>query len=112
MIDTASAHYASSRVCFSIDAVPLAFEHRVADALDDLGWKTGLINGQGDRGLDVFAEMREKRVVIQCIHSASALGQSTVQNAFDTNSLEDADYIVIISNADFTEGARWRAAST
>jgi hypothetical protein len=112
MIDNASAHYASSRVCFSIEEIPLAFAHRVADALEDLGWKTSLINGQGDRGLDVFAEMREKRVVVQCMHAVSALGQTIVQRAYDGNSLEESDYVAIVSNAGFTWSARWRAAAT
>src|ERR1700722_10955721 len=54
MIDVATAHYSSSRICFSLDRVPLPFEHLVADALADLGWKTCFVNGQGGRGLDVI----------------------------------------------------------
>jgi restriction system protein len=111
MIETATAHYSSSRVCFSLDRDPLPFEHLVADALADLGWKTCFVNGQGDRGLDVIAGMREKRVVIQCRYSASALGHSVILEAYAGKAF-DTDYVAIVSNAAFTSNARRQAAST
>jgi restriction system protein len=110
-IDVATAHYPMSRAFFVIDRTPFPFEHRVADALDELGWQAGLTNGEGERGLDVTATMREKLLVVRCFLSPSPVGHSAVQRAFEEICREAVDHIAIVSNADFTPRARQRAAA-
>jgi restriction system protein len=112
MIEQATANYSASRIGFSSDMDPVDFEQMVADALADLGWETRLTKGSGDQGIDVIAEMREKRVVIQCKRYASAIGNSAVQEAYAGKSFENADYAVVVSNAKFTPGARQLAETT
>jgi hypothetical protein len=109
MIETATAHCASSRVCFTLEREPLPFEHLVADALADLGWNTCFVDGQGERGFDVISEMREKCVVIQCKHSRSTLDHTIVVEAYAGKAI-DTDYVAIVSNAGFTWNARRQAA--
>lgn len=111
-ITEATENFAASRVSFSADMDPIAYEHMVADALTDLGWQTRLTKGSGDQGIDVIAEMREKRVVIQCKRYASAIGNAAVQEAFAGKSFENADYAAVVSNANFTRSARQLANST
>ncbi len=101
----------STRVFFAIDRNPFPFEHRVADALEELGWQAGLTNGEGDRGLDVTATMREKQVVVRCLLATSAIDRASVRRTFEDVSSAGTDYIAIVSNADFTSGARQAAMS-
>jgi restriction system protein len=112
LIDTATASYASSRTGFSIEMDPIAYEHLVSDRLHDLGWETRLTKGSGDQGVDVIAEMREKRVVIQCKRYRSSIGNAAVQEAYAGKSFEDADYAAVVSNAKYTPAARNLADST
>jgi HJR/Mrr/RecB family endonuclease len=112
MIDAATANYINSRVCFSADMDPIAYEHMVADALTDFGWQTRRTKGSGDQGIDVIAEMRDKCVVIQCKRYASAIGNAAVQEAYAGKSFENADYAAVVSNASFTRSARQLAKST
>jgi restriction system protein len=111
MIEVTTANYLLSRVSFSLDRDPLPFEHLVADALADLGWTTCFVNGDGDRGIDVVAEMREKRVVIQCQYAASPIHHTIVMEAYAGKTF-DTDYVAIVSNSTFTRNARWHAAGT
>jgi HJR/Mrr/RecB family endonuclease len=91
---------------------PIDYEQMVADALNDLGWQTRLTKGSGDQGIDVIAEMRGKRVVIQCKRYASSIGNSAVQEAHAGKSFEKADYAAVVSNAEFTRSARQLADTT
>jgi restriction system protein len=91
---------------------PIAYEHMVADRLRDLGWETRLTKGSGDQGIDVIAELREKRVVIQCKRYSSSIGNAAVQEAYAGKAFEDADYAAVVSNAKYTPGARSLADST
>jgi len=112
MIDNATANHSASRTEFSLDMDPIDFEQMVADALGDLGWETRLTKGSGDQGVDVIAEMREKRVVVQCKRYASSIGNAAVQEAYAGKSFENADYAIVVSNAKFTPGARQLADTT
>jgi restriction system protein len=112
MIDTVTARFASSRVSFSLDMDPIEYEQMVADFLADLGWQVRLTKASGDQGIDVIAEMRGKRVVIQCKRYASSIGNSAVQEAFAGKSFENADYAAVVTNAEFTRSARQLADTT
>jgi restriction system protein len=112
MIDTVTAGFASSQVSFSPDMDPIEYEQMVADSLADLGWQTRLTKGSGDQGIDVIADMRGKRVVIQCKRYASSIGNSAVQEAFAGKSFENADYAAVVTNAEFTRSARQLGDST
>jgi restriction system protein len=112
MINTATAQFDVLRMSFSPDMDPIAYEQMVADSLTDLGWKTRLTKTSGDQGIDVIAEMRGKRVVIQCKRYASSIGNSAVQEAYAGKSFENADYAAVVSNAEFTRSARQIADAT
>jgi len=112
MINTVTAGFSSSRLSFSPDMDPIEYEQMVADSLTDLGWDTRLTKASGDQGIDVIAEMRGKRVVIQCKRYASPIGNSAVQEAFAGKSFEDADYAAVVTNAEFTRSARQLADAT
>jgi restriction system protein len=112
MIDSATAGFASSRASFSPDMDPIEYEQMVADTLADLGWQARLTKASGDQGIDVIAEMRGKRVVIQCKRYATSIGNSAVQEVFAGKSFEYADYAAVVTNAEFTRSARQLADTT
>jgi restriction system protein len=112
LIDTVTAGFASSRAPFSPDMDPIDYEQMVADSLTDLGWVTRLTKASGDEGIDVIAEMRGKRVVIQCKRYASPIGNSAAQEVFAGKSFEDADYAAVVTNTEFTRSARQLADTT
>jgi HJR/Mrr/RecB family endonuclease len=112
MIDIVTARFVSSRAAFSPDMDPIEYEQMVADSLTDLGWVTKLTKASGDQGIDVIAEMRGERVVIQCKRYASSIGNSAVQEAFAGKSFEGADYAAVVTNAEFTRSARQLADTT
>jgi HJR/Mrr/RecB family endonuclease len=112
MIDTATARFAYSRVSFSPEMDPIEYEQLVADSLADFGWQTRLTKASGDQGIDVIAEMRGRRVVIQCKRYSSSIGNSAVQEAFAGKSFENADYAAVVTNAEFTRSARRLADAT
>jgi restriction endonuclease Mrr len=111
-IAEATNDFDASRLCFTPDMDPIDYEMMVADALTDLGWQTRLTKGSGDQGIDVIAEKRQRRVVIQCKRYASSIGNAAVQEAHAGKSFEKAQYAAVVSNAPFTRGARQLAAST
>jgi restriction system protein len=112
MIDTAAKNHSDSREVFVPDMDPVDFEQMVANSLTDMGWQTRLTKASGDQGVDVIAEMRGKRVVIQCKRYASPIGNSAVQEAYAGQSFENADYAAVVSNAEFTWSARQLAETT
>ena len=111
MIDVATLDFVSYRTSFSPGMDPIAYEQMVADSLTDLGWQTRLTKGSGDQGIDVIAEMRGVKVVIQCKLYSSAVGNGAVQEAIAGKAFEKAAFAAAISNENFTPSARQLASS-
>jgi restriction system protein len=111
LIDAATVHYLSSRVCFSLDGNSIPYEQLVANSLSDLGWQTQLINVPDDDRAELIAEMRDKRVQIHCRRFAASTGLLAIENACAHQCLSSADFVVMVSNAKFTKRAKQLAAS-
>lgn len=106
LIDAATVHYLSSRICFRLDKAHSPYEQLVSDSLSDLGWHTQLIEvGDNDRA-DVIAEMRDKRILIRCRRYASSLGMLAIERVQQRRSALGAAYGVIVSDGKFTDRAR------
>jgi restriction system protein len=110
-IDRATQNFASTTTMFHPGMDPMQYEGLVADSLRDLGWETRLTKGSGDQGIDVIADMRETKVVIQCKLYSNPVGNSAVQEAIAGMRFEDADYAAVVSNASFTSAARQLATT-
>ena len=83
----------------------------IAHGLTGLGWRTHLARDRFDQGSDVIAEMRGKRVVIQCRRRSPPIGHAAVQEAYVRQSSANTDYAAIVSNSSFTPHARQLAES-
>jgi hypothetical protein len=111
LIDAATVHYLSSRVCFSLDGNTIPYVQLVANSLSDLGWQTNLIKVSDDDRSELAAEMCDKRVQIHCRRFADSTGLLAIENACARQLLASADFVVIVSNDKFTKRAKHLAAS-
>jgi restriction system protein len=109
---TVTSNFRSSKGEYFSEMDSVAYEQLVADTLHQLGWDTRLTKGSGDQGIDVIAEMRGKKVVLQCKHYTSPVGNSAVQEAIAGKAFENADFAAVVSNATFTPHAKQLASST
>jgi hypothetical protein len=106
LIDAATVHYLSSRICFRLDNAHSPYEQLVSDSLSDLGWHTHLIEVNDNDRADVIAEMRDKRILIHCRRYASSLGILAIESVQQRRSALGAAYGVIVSDGKFTDRAR------
>ena len=85
---------------------PSDFEHHCADELTRLGWAVRVTGGSGDQGVDIIAIRNGRMAVFQCKLYSSPVGNKSVQEAHAGRSFYRADCAAVISNANFTLGAR------
>jgi hypothetical protein len=111
-VDSAARRPMGARILFDLDSSSSPFEHRVADALEDLGWKTELTNGTGCRQLDVISYMRRKSVLIHCIYSSTTVPYTSVLDIYTEVVAAGFDCGAIVSNASFQSRARHHSACT
>jgi hypothetical protein len=111
LIEAATVHYLSSRICFSLDNSHIPYERLVSHSLSDLGWQTQLIYIGNDDRAAVMAEMRDKRVLIQCRHYASSIGILAIESAEDRRLDREVACAAIVSDGHFTDRARQLASS-
>jgi HJR/Mrr/RecB family endonuclease len=93
------------------DTDPIDHEQMIAHGLTGLGWRTHLARDRFDQGIVVIAQMRGKRVLIQCIRHSTAIGHAAVQAAYMRKSSENTEYAAVVSSAPFTPRARQLAES-
>ncbi|HSY27818.1 MAG TPA: restriction endonuclease, partial [Burkholderiaceae bacterium] len=106
-----TADFRNTRGGFHSDITPIEYEQYVADTLRGIGWQTKLTKGSGDQGIDVIAEMRNTKVVIQCKLYSSAVGNAAVQEAIAGKAFEDAAHAAVVSNSPYTPLAKQLASS-
>jgi restriction system protein len=91
---------------------PQQFERWCADLLARHGWTANTTKGSGDQGADVVAEKQGFRVVLQCKLYSGTVGNKAVQEAFAAQRHYAAGASAVITNAEFTSGARDLANTT
>jgi restriction system protein len=111
LIDAATVHYLSSRVCFSLDGSSIPYEQLVANSLTDLGWETLPIRTPNDGRAELTAEMCHKRVLIRCRRFADSAGLLAIESVCAHRVLARADFVVLVGNEKFTKRAKQLAAS-
>ena len=87
------------------DISPLEFERRCADYLKLSGWAADTTAGSGDQGVDVIAEKRGVRVVLQCKLYSRPVGNKAVQEALAGKMYAGATCAAVVTNARFTPSA-------
>ena len=91
---------------------PAEFESLCAELLTEAGWTAHVVAGSGDQGVDVVARSGGTTAVFQCKLYSSPLGNTPVQEIHTGRSFYDAQIAAVVSNADYTPGARAAAEQT
>lgn len=89
------------------------FENWCAEALKDSGFtNVSITPGSGDQGVDVVAEKDGLKYAFQCKRYNSDLGNTPVQEVFTGARFYNCHVGVVITNRNFTQGAKDAAAVT
>ncbi|MBV1833104.1 restriction endonuclease [Novacetimonas pomaceti] len=91
---------------------PYDYERYCATLLRKVGWEATATAGSGDQGADVVASKNGNRLALQCKLYNKSVGNEAVQQVAAARDHYHADYAAVVSNADYTPGARQLAKST
>jgi len=87
---------------------PYEFERFVAEIWENRGFNTTVRDGSGDRGIDVVAESRDEKILIQVkrYSAENKVGSQEVRNyATLYQQVEDAHQVVLVTSGYFTSEA-------
>ncbi len=96
---------------FREDMSPREFEHYCAAVLRERKWKARVTQASGDQGVDIVAEKRGTRIVIQCKKYSKPVGNRAVQEIVAGMAHEGAERGVVVATSDYTPAAVELAAS-
>jgi restriction system protein len=96
---------------FSDDMTPSDFETFCADELRRTGWNARVTLQSRDQGVDVIAEKKGIRVVLQCKLYARPVGNKAVQEAAAARAHEQADFGIVVTNHRYTQDAEQLAST-
>lgn len=82
------------------------FELFVGNVLQKLGFIVTQTKGSGDQGVDLIALKNDKKYAIQTKRYASNVSNTAIQEAVAGKDYYAADYAWVITNSDYTKGAR------
>lgn len=111
LINASSADFQSAAIGYHERISPVEYEQLVAATLHNYGWETRTTKGSGDQGVDVIAEMRGVKVILQCKHYGQPVGNAAVQEAMAGMRFESGTHAAVVSNAPYTISAKQLAAT-
>lgn len=88
------------------------FEIFVGNVLQKLGFTVTQTKGSGDQGVDLIALKNDKKYAIQTKRYSSNVSNTAIQEAVAGKDYYAADYAWVITNSDYTKGAREIAQAT
>jgi restriction system protein len=90
---------------------PEEFEHYCAAVLREMKWKARVTQASGDQGVDIVADKRSMRIVIQCKKYSKPVGNRAVQEIVAAIAHEGARRGVVVTTSDYTPAAEKLAMS-
>lgn len=81
------------------------FEHFTSDVLQGLGYRTTILGGSGDQGVDVIARGGGKEIAIQCKNYDRPVGNRPVQEVYAGAHHHGCTDMWVIAPKGFTKGA-------
>lgn len=96
---------------FHDNMTPEEFEHFCATVLQEINWRARVTRASGDQGVDIVADKRGMRIVVQCKKYSKPVGNRAVQEIVAAIAHEDADRGVVVSTSSYTPAAEKLAAS-
>ncbi len=96
---------------FDDNMTPWEYEHYCAAVLRDTQWTAHVTRASGDQGVDIVAEKRGARIVVQCKKYSKPVGNRAVQEIVAAIAHEDAQRGVVVATSGYTRAAERLAAS-
>ncbi|WP_424363182.1 restriction endonuclease [Methylocystis parvus] len=96
---------------FRDDMSPEEFEHYCAALLRQAKWRANVTPASGDQGVDIVAEKRGLRIVVQCKMYSKPVGNRAVQEIVAGIAHVDAQRGVVVTTVGYTPAAEALAAS-
>jgi restriction system protein len=96
---------------FREDMTPEEFEHYCAAVLREIKWDARVTRASGDQGVDIVAQKRSRRIVIQCKKYSKPVGNRAVQEIVAAIAHEGAELGVVVTTSEYTRSAERLAAS-
>lgn len=96
---------------FDEHMTPQEYEHYCAAVLREREWTARVTRASGDQGVDIVAEKRGARIVIQCKKYSKPVGNRAVQEIVAAIAHEDAERGVVVTTSGYTRAAERLAAS-
>ncbi len=93
------------------DMTPEAFEHYCAAVLREMKWRARVTQASGDQGVDIVAEKRSTRIVVQCKKYGKPVGNRAVQEIVAGIAHEGAQRGVVVTTSGYTRAAQELAES-
>jgi len=81
------------------------FEVFVAQVLQALGYRTTVLGGSGDQGVDIVAVSLEGKVAVQCKNYKKPVGNKPVQEVFAGSKHHRCNEAWVVAPAGYTKGA-------
>ena len=81
------------------------FEHFVADIMRGLGYRTQVMGGSGDQGVDVIAKRGGESIAIQCKQHVRPVSNSPVQEVLAGAKHHRCSRAIVVAPMGFTKGA-------
>lgn len=96
---------------FHEDMSPEKFERYCAAVLRETKWDARVTPASGDQGVDIVAEKRGVRIVVQCKKYSKPVGNRAVQEIVAAIAHESAQRGVVVTTSAYTRAAVQLAAS-
>jgi restriction system protein len=90
---------------------PEDYEHFCAALLREARWRARVTRASGDQGVDIVAEKRGRRIVVQCKKYSKPVGNRAVQEIVAAIAHEDAERGIVVATKGYTPSAARLAAS-
>ncbi len=104
-------HERITEAAFHEGMSPAEFEHYCAAVLREAKWTARVTQASGDQGVDIVADKRGMRIVIQCKKYSKPVGNRAVQEIVAAIAHEGAQRGVVVATSDYTPAAEKLAAS-
>lgn len=90
---------------------PEDYEHFCAALLREARWSARVTRLSGDQGVDIVAEKRGRRIVVQCKKYSKPVGNRAVQEIVAAIAHEEAERGIVVATMGYTASAVQLAAS-
>lgn len=87
------------------------FEVYMAQVLRGMGYRTTVLGGSGDQGVDIIATGSNGRVAVQCKNYARAVGNKPVQEVYAGSKHHRCEHAWVVAPKGYTKGAHELARS-